>query len=528
MATTLSEAAIACIKLMLSRPSAVDELASVMMKTPTLLTTQGISIKDVKQAITVISESDYWQTHVLKHGCGSKARRFLFTVVDQDEVSQESELEIGFTEDERPQVSNTKKSRRKKAARVSADSSASSGDQSMAPSHASPIPKRRRILKKKNQTAVGSSSSDHSQLSDNSHVSHATPKPDPTDEASLPKRTPASYSFTGGAKENIRPTAPPASPKPASRPNPKPKPRPRPQAATRPQPPPSYTIPPIPVASPDAPVGADWSSEFGQIVKQALTWRSDRFPCPFRALGLSATTSNLAEVKKRWSKLILLLHPDKSPQEWRGVKALSDAAQAVNEARAECERRLTASAISRPSRPEQGQCEVLDNNGSRVVEIRWQPPSDGHTVEKYTVLLRYPAIVTLASVNAGVYRWLAMSEVDPRYQQFFVSADRFLLHIHASNSAGLSEPLVVDVPLRAAENDQVERMFEGLKQLGQQDNSELGAALDRFTVEQLKSLLRSQGAARLSFPTPPPSGLGNKNVLVERLLTLLRSRKLSI
>jgi hypothetical protein len=132
-------------------------------------------------------------------------------------------------------------------------------------------------------------------------------------------------------------------------------------------------------------------------------------------------------------------------------------------------------------------------------------------------------------MNASADPWIDLSEFDPRFKQFFVSADRFLLHVHASNVAGMSDPLVIDVPLRpqaqgagvGLDNDQVERMFEGLRQLAKNE-TELFSALNKFSVDQLKSLLRSQGAARLYSPAPPPSGMGNKTTLIERLMGLLR------
>jgi hypothetical protein len=175
----------------------------------------------------------------------------------------------------------------------------------------------------------------------------------------------------------------------------------------------------------------------------------------------------------------------------------------------------------------------MENNGNKVVEIRWQAGQAAaatSTVEKYSVLLRYPTVVTLASVNAGADPWLALSEVDPRYKHVFAGgAERLLVHIHAVNAAGMSDPLVIDVQLKpgqaassAAGDAEVLRMFEVLRQLGRTSESELLAALNRFSIEKLKALLRCQSAVRLAAPAPPPSGLGNKSALVDRLLALLR------
>lgn len=95
----------------------------------------------------------------------------------------------------------------------------------------------------------------------------------------------------------------------------------------------------------------DLDCDFGKIIQQALY----NTQCPFKTLGLDPRNTIItgiinyythilsiimivADVKKRWAKLILTLHPDKVPFNWKGDKSnimllLGEAVQKVNEAK---------------------------------------------------------------------------------------------------------------------------------------------------------------------------------------------------
>ena len=273
----------------------------------------------------------------------------------------------------------------------------------------------------------------------------------------------------------------------------------------------------------------DWASDFGQIVRQAL---QNRGGCPFKTLGLPSNCSSAAEVKKRWSKLILLLHPDKAPADWRGNADLAEAAQAVNQARTEAEARISSAALVKPPPPVDATYSMaVSGFGGRVAEVRWQPPRNcqpGQTIEKYVLFVkRNHQLQSVGSVKAGADPWFVLSEDDVRHKHLF-AAGHLEVHIHTANAAGTSSSLIVSVPLsnstaRVVDKslDEAERMFQGLKNLSP---DQLESTLQRFKPEQLRALLRTEAAIRLSSPEPPPSGQGTKSVLINRLVELITRR----
>jgi hypothetical protein len=208
----------------------------------------------------------------------------------------------------------------------------------------------------------------------------------------------------------------------------------------------------VPVSAP----AADWNTDFGRVVRQAI---DNRKICPFRTLGL-APTSSMAEVKKRWAKLCLLLHPDKAPAEWKAVPELVDANQAINEAKRAIEQRVQAVALVRPQRPaSHAQPFTLDKGtfGKRRVEIRWQPSpitNPREKVERYLVFIihggdprRRDQMLNAGSVKEGTDPFFVIVEDDQRFARFFTGTS-VTVSILASNAAGNSDPLTVMVPLR--------------------------------------------------------------------------------
>ena len=258
--------------------------------------------------------------------------------------------------------------------------------------------------------------------------------------------------------------------------------------------------------------------------------------CPFRTLGLPPNCTSSSEVKKRWSKLILLLHPDKAPLEWRSLPELAEAAQAVNSARTEAEAQVQLKTLIRPPPPEEGAISIsFSGFGGRVAEVKWQPPSNrsaSQSIEKYILFVKTPRqLIPAGTVRAGADPWFVLSEDDQRHKSYF-SSPQLEVHIHTANAAGTSSALIVSISLsggsgvtsRVTEkvDAEAERMFEGLKHL---TVDQLRATLGRFKQEQLRALLRTEAAVRLSAPAPPPSGQGSKNVLIERLLELFGRRR---
>ena len=212
---------------------------------------------------------------------------------------------------------------------------------------------------------------------------------------------------------------------------------------------------PQPVVPPPT-AKADWNTDFGRLVRQAI---DNRKLCPFRTLGLGPTSS-MAEVKKRWAKLCLLLHPDKAPGEWKTVPELVDANQAINEAKRAIEQRFQAVALVRPQRPSNhAQPFTLDKGtfGKRRVEIRWHPSpvtNPREKVERYLVFIihggdprRRDQMFNAGSVKEGTDPFFVIVEDDQRFARFFAQSS-LTVSILASNAAGNSDPLTVLVPLR--------------------------------------------------------------------------------
>ena len=207
-------------------------------------------------------------------------------------------------------------------------------------------------------------------------------------------------------------------------------------------------------------VRTDWSSDFGRLIRQAI---DNKRVCPFRTLGL-APGSSMSEVKKRWAKLCLLLHPDKAPMEWKSVPELVDANQAINEAKKSIEQKFQAVALSRPQRPAPHPVPyTLDKGtfGKRRVEVRWIPSPISNSrekVERYLVFLmhgqdlrRRDQMLSAGSVKEGTDPFFVIVEDDQRYAKFFNSntnGGQITVSILASNAAGNSDPLTIIVPLK--------------------------------------------------------------------------------
>jgi hypothetical protein len=167
----------------------------------------------------------------------------------------------------------------------------------------------------------------------------------------------------------------------------------------------------------------------------------------------------MAEVKKRWAKLCLLLHPDKAPAEWKAVPELVDANQAVNEAKKSIEQRFHAAALVRPQRPLPHSTPfTLDKGtfGKRRVEIRWTPSvveNAREKVEKYLVFIihggagRRDQMLNAGAVKEGTDPFFVLVEDDQRFARFF-AAPQLTVSILASNAAGNSDPLTISIPLR--------------------------------------------------------------------------------
>jgi len=168
----------------------------------------------------------------------------------------------------------------------------------------------------------------------------------------------------------------------------------------------------------------------------------------------------MAEVKKRWAKLCLLLHPDKAPNEWKSVPELVDANQAINDAKKSIEQRLQATALCRPQRPTMHSNPFTvdrGNFGKRRIEIRWNPSqmtSSRERVEKYLVFLlqvgpsgRGNQMLNAGSVKEGTDPFFVLVEDDQRFAKFFNSTN-VTVSVLATNGAGNSDPLTIVIPLR--------------------------------------------------------------------------------
>ena len=516
-----SQEAVACIKLILAKPALVDEFADRCVKasdrTVVFQLPGGTSIThdDIRSALSIILESAFWTSHIIPKGIGAKARRFLFTAAPAAEPSSESDVEVGMSDDDDKMSVNSNAGIRTPEPSPSRKKAPLKSRTFKPKESVPPVTKRRRLLKSKARTpsspsssssssSAKSSGSSHSSSRGSSSSSRSSSSSDSSSVASsksspptqVPIRQPATYSNVGGMKENLRPD--PVKPTPAPSPSP---------VQTQPM---------------------DWASDFGQIVKQALQNSSG---CPFKTLGLPSSCTSVAEVKKRWSKLILLLHPDKAPVEWRGNPELAEAAQAVNQARTAAEARISSAALIKPPPPVDAVFSMaVSGFGGRVAELRWQPPKNcsvGQTIDKYLLFIkRHPQLQSVGSVKAGADPWFVLSEDDVRHKHFF-TASSLEVHIHSANAAGTSSALIVSVPLSNAprvvdrSSDEAERMFQGLKHLTAE---QLQSTLERFKPDQLRTLLRTEAAIRMSLPEPPPSGQGSKSLLISRLVELLTRR----
>jgi hypothetical protein len=168
----------------------------------------------------------------------------------------------------------------------------------------------------------------------------------------------------------------------------------------------------------------------------------------------------MADVKKRWAKLCLLLHPDKAPAEWKSVPELVDANQAVNEAKKTIEQRFQAVAMVRPPKPTMhAHPYTVDRGtfGKRRVEVRWNPSTTSSAkekVERYLVFIihgsdprRRDQMLNAGSVKEGTDPFFVVVEDDQRFARFFTGT-QIIISILARNAAGNSEPLTIAVPLK--------------------------------------------------------------------------------
>jgi DnaJ domain len=458
MSSGLSQSVTACLKLFLSRPSAVDELCSLIIKAPKALEFRGIFAKDIKFAVKILRESEFWKNQIAPNGHGFKANRFL--AVQDNTETEESDLDIGYSEDEVEEPAKPP----------------------------SPLPKKRRLHRKVSNSSDKGTPKKPSRVFEPSSPDQKTPSPVKVTKPSKPKPRVAPEN-----KENQKPSnfqAPRVTPQ-------------------------------FPVSQPSAPPSqvTDWFSDFGRIIKQALKPGS-----PYSKLGLD-DSCDVSEVKKRWSKLILLLHPDKAPKEWRGVKELADATQAINDAKRECEKLSQSRSISKPGKPQSASFNFsTGTQNNRILEVRWSPPATNCVLDQYLVQCTYPSSMTIATVQATSDVWCALSDTDARFSRLF-TYDRIVLNIYGKNPAGLGDPLIVDIPLNAnsqhASQSQmmIEKIFEGLLQ---QTPDVARQVIERFTLDQLKQLLSCDTAKRLCSPRPVPTPIGSKSELVAKLVGIIQ------
>jgi hypothetical protein len=505
-----------CVKAALTEPKLVDEYITLISK-KTGIPQFEVSLHDLEEALKILTNSEAFWQRARSMGIGSKLqakktrplRRSVSSSSSSssddsssssssDSSSEGGGLELGFSDDEAkaqpaPPPASRKIAKKKavpqsedesmrgdSSSSESSDSSSSSSSSSSAEDEAPPVKTNEKVTETNTPGSESSSSSSEEEQQDNAkkqrkqkmaglaarrraEMAAENPppaKPDAAPEgAKAPRKLRQPYAYGGGQKENIRANIPEVQPKVVDPP---------PKVARPMESPPASPAEPTtkkprveeaePVAEPPAPAPvADWNTDFGRLIRQAI---DNRKICPFRTLGLGQSSS-MAEVKKRWAKLCLLLHPDKAPAEWKTVPELVDANQAVNEAKRTIEQRFQAVALVRPQRPlSHPQPFTLDKGtfGKRRVEIRWQPspvPSAREKVERYLVFIihgndprRRDQMLNAGSVKEGTDPFFVIVEDDQRFARFFSNTNQITVSILASNAAGNSDPLTIVVPLR--------------------------------------------------------------------------------
>jgi hypothetical protein len=508
-----------CVKAALTAPKLVDEYLALIRKR-TGIPQFSVSLPDLEQVIMILkSSSVFWpRARAMGFGAekarpqrGQQRRQTRLSQASSESSSSDSEsssssssssssgsvgfggLDLGFSDDEnetKNMESRKRIPRRKKKTSTQTsdsdedmkdvtDSSSSASDSSSndesnaredtrspAPPAAAP-----KVAPSQSSSSSSSSSSDTEEDMKNGKKNlkkklsglaarrraeqAATASPDGVKQQQKRKlRQPYAYA-NSGSKENLQPSSSnQASPEKTKAPK-----KPRVELSREPSSDRSSPEPPAPSVEemkPDSVPVADWNSDFGRVLRQAI---DNRKICPFRTLGLPQTSS-MADVKKRWAKLCLLLHPDKAPSEWKLVPELVDANQAVNEAKKAIEQRFQAVSLVRPQRPQSHpQPFTLDKGtfGKRRVEIRWTPSvvSNGRErVERYLVFIiqggdarRRDQMLNAGSVKEGTDPFFVIVEDDQRFARFFNSTS-ITVSILATNAAGNSDPLTILVPLR--------------------------------------------------------------------------------
>ena len=499
-------AVLLCVKAALANPQLVEEYIVLAAK-KTGIPQFSVSLAHLEEALAILASSSVFWPKARSLGFGSEYGKPRARPIrrqasssssdssssDSDDSSSSSSsdgggggLDLGFSEDEaapepaKPQTRIVQKRKPRKPvakdsdddmisapsegdAEMQANKSASSSSDSSSSESSSPgeAVSNKKVLKKKLAGLAAQRRAQQAAEAESAKRSTSAPKPAPQ-TSSEPAPGPASadppskpprklrqpYAFNGAsAKENVRPppsanTSPssPAAAEPAVK-------KPRVETAH------AVPSPPAPQESPKA---TDWSSDFGRLVRQAI---DNRRMCPFRTLGLGAA-STMAEVKKRWAKLCLLLHPDKAPAEWKSVPELVDANQAVNEAKKSIEQRFHAVALVRPQRPVAHATPFTMDKGTfgkRRIEVRWTPsPVENarEKVERYLVFIvhgqdprRRDQMVNAGAVKEGTDPFFVIVEDDQRFARFF-NSPQMTVSILASNAAGNSDPLTVLIPLR--------------------------------------------------------------------------------
>ena len=501
------------VKAAIADPKLIDEFLVLISKN-TGIPQYEITVDDIKQAVSILASSDFWSS-VRSMGVGakynkvprqSKPRKIRPSTPESSDSDSSSSsgsgggLDLGFSEDEAqpspPKPAAKKKIAKKKkpdsdvemaspgnhAASSSSDSSESSSSDSSssdsdssssssgssssdssvesasAPEIKTTAGKEKR--KKKQSGFVARRRAEQAEQAEPREVptipkfapklSASTPSSDQSSSSS--SSSPTSSPMSSPDQPSVSPDQPPASRKVR-----------RPANWHNENSPPSNTSkPPSPkklrtetnvpsVSAPSSPV-PDWASDYGRLVRQAI---DNRRVCPFRTLGLPLS-STMAEVKKRWAKLCLLLHPDKAPAEWKSVPELVDANQAINDAKKTIEQRMQATALSRPQKPSMHVNPFTvdrGNFGKRRIEIRWNPSqitSSRERVEKYIVFLLQQSprtMVNAGSVREGTDPFFVLVEDDQRFAKFFQNQS-VTVSVLANNGAGNSDPLTIVIPLK--------------------------------------------------------------------------------
>jgi flagellar biosynthesis GTPase FlhF len=500
----------------LEEPKLVDEYITLIQKN-TGIPQFSVTLQDLQEAMKILTGSEIFWPKARNMGLGAKLNRGKKTRPqrqrsvsssssssdDSDSSSSTSSsssgseagggLELGFSDDEaankpapapvrrRPVTKKKAKAKNDSSESDSSDSESSAGTSSNGEDESMGEPEKKspeRGSAAEEKPSSSSSSSEEEaedkkarkkklaglaarrraeQAEQQNEQSTQQPK-----SAARKLRQPYAYQ-PSGQKENVHiPNPPPKVARPVDSPSKPSSPidrsvkKPRIDPSSEPAEKPKETAVSPTESPPVSPPLADWASDFGRLVRQAI---DNRRICPFRTLGLGPSSS-MAEVKKRWAKLCLLLHPDKAPVEWKAVPELVDANQAVNEAKKTIEQRFQAVALVRPQKPlNHSQPYTLDKGtfGKRRVEIRWQPspvPSAREKVERYLVFIihgndprRRDQMLNAGSVKEGTDPFFVIVEDDQRFARFF-NSNQITVSILASNAAGNSDPLTVVVPLR--------------------------------------------------------------------------------